>query len=128
MLEIADSAMTYRRRYFASPQTPPVFDLLWLDGSNPRSLMYQLDAVAGHLAHLLEDFASARSLAGLDALERGRTTLRGLNLEALTVPRALDPSGPVARVIADIARDLRLLSDALTQQYFGHSPTQCSSK
>ena len=128
ILEIADSAMTYRRRYFAAPQTPPAFELLWVDGSNPRSLVYQLDAVAGHLARLPEDFASAWSLPGSDALERGRTTLRALNLEALAAPHALDPSSSVARVIADIARDLRLLSDALAQRHFGHSPTRCSSK
>src|SRR4029450_5632749 len=36
LLEIADSSMTYRRRYFARPQLSPVLDLLLLDDTNTR--------------------------------------------------------------------------------------------
>jgi len=36
LLEIADSSVTYRRRYFARPQLSPVLDLLLLDDSNTR--------------------------------------------------------------------------------------------
>ena len=46
LLEIADSSMTYRRRYFAEPQLPPVLDLLLADGTNPRALAFQLDAMS----------------------------------------------------------------------------------
>ena len=35
LLEVADSAMTYRRRYFAEAQLAPVLDLLLADGTNP---------------------------------------------------------------------------------------------
>ena len=37
LLEIADSSMTYRRRYFARPQLSPVLDLLLLDDTNTRA-------------------------------------------------------------------------------------------
>ena len=35
--KIADSTMTYRRRYFARPQLAPVLDLLLLDDTNTRA-------------------------------------------------------------------------------------------
>lgn len=42
ILEISDSVMTYRNRYFANIQLPAVLDLLLVDESNPRSLAFQL--------------------------------------------------------------------------------------
>ncbi len=45
LLEIADSSMTYRRRYMSRLQTAPVLDLLLADEDNPRSLAYQLAAL-----------------------------------------------------------------------------------
>ena len=52
LLEVADSSMTYRRRYFAEPQLPPVLDLLLADGTNPRALAFQLAAMSVLLSHL----------------------------------------------------------------------------
>jgi len=127
MLEIADSTMTYRRRYFAAPQLPAVLDLLWLDGTNPRSLLFQLEAVLDHLLHLPEDLASARSVPGSDAVHRGRATLRAMDLADLLAPQALELSGTIPRALSGIAADLRQLSEALTQRYFSHSQTRCSS-
>ena len=49
LLEIADSSMTYRRRYFARPQLSPVLDLLLLDDTNTRALAFQLAAVSEHV-------------------------------------------------------------------------------
>jgi uncharacterized alpha-E superfamily protein len=46
LLEVADSSMTYRRRYFAEAQLPPVLDLLLADGTNPRALRFQLDTMS----------------------------------------------------------------------------------
>jgi uncharacterized circularly permuted ATP-grasp superfamily protein/uncharacterized alpha-E superfamily protein len=127
MLEIADSVMTYRRRYFAAPQLPAVLDLLWLDETNPRSLLYQLEAVLDHLLHLPADLASARSVPGADAVHRGRAMLRVMTLADLLAPHALDLSSRIPKALTGIAADLRQLSEALTQQYFSHSQTRCSS-
>ncbi|HEX5660366.1 MAG TPA: circularly permuted type 2 ATP-grasp protein, partial [Polyangiales bacterium] len=52
VLEIADSVMTYRRRYLATLQVAPVVDLLLTDESNPRSVIYQVDALNDHIAAL----------------------------------------------------------------------------
>ena len=42
LLDTADSAMTYRRRYRATLQVAPVVDLLAADEGNPRSILFQL--------------------------------------------------------------------------------------
>ncbi len=52
LLEIADSSMTFRRRYLASLEAAPVLDLLLADESNPRSLAYQLVCLHDHVNHL----------------------------------------------------------------------------
>jgi uncharacterized circularly permuted ATP-grasp superfamily protein/uncharacterized alpha-E superfamily protein len=49
LLDIGDSQITYRSRYLTAPDRAPVFDLLLLDPANPRSLAFQLEAIAGHL-------------------------------------------------------------------------------
>ena len=51
LLEISDSLMTYRRRYFAGVQTASVLELLLLDEGNPRSLAFQLAALRDHARH-----------------------------------------------------------------------------
>ena len=45
LLEMSDSIITYRARYRAQPEWLPVLDLLLLDESNTRSILFQLDGV-----------------------------------------------------------------------------------
>jgi uncharacterized circularly permuted ATP-grasp superfamily protein/uncharacterized alpha-E superfamily protein len=45
LLELSDSIVTYRSRYRAQPEWLPVLDLLVLDASNPRSILFQIDGV-----------------------------------------------------------------------------------
>jgi uncharacterized circularly permuted ATP-grasp superfamily protein/uncharacterized alpha-E superfamily protein len=48
LLEIADSSMTYRRRYLAQPQLASVLELLLFDKGNPRSFAFQLKMLNRH--------------------------------------------------------------------------------
>jgi uncharacterized alpha-E superfamily protein len=50
LLEVADSSMTYRTRYYTTLQPLAVLDVLMADETNPRSLDFQLS----HLAELYE--------------------------------------------------------------------------
>jgi uncharacterized circularly permuted ATP-grasp superfamily protein/uncharacterized alpha-E superfamily protein len=52
LLELADSQITYRLRYVMVAAAAPVIDLVVLDPNNPRSLVYQLARIEGHLAAL----------------------------------------------------------------------------
>src|ERR1700691_843193 len=48
LLEVADSSMTYRSRYFTELQAAPVLDLLMNDDANPRSLAFQIHDLLEH--------------------------------------------------------------------------------
>ncbi len=77
LLEVGVSAMTYRARHPSLPRIVPTLELLVFDGSNPRAIRWQLDAIAGHLAGLpdagsrLEEVPDADSAGGITgALDR----------------------------------------------------------
>jgi len=120
ILEIGDSAMTYRRRYMSHMEAAPVLDLLLADEANPRSLVAQLAALA----------------ASIDRLPRneqipGRSQAQRVILTALTQLRVADigqlarndPSGyrpELETLLGRLETDIPILSDALTQHYFTH--------
>ena len=120
VLDAADSAMTYRRRYRATLQVPPVADLLIADERNPRSIMFQLVALADHIAALPHEPARAR-----------RSPEMKLAFEALSAFRLVDIDTVCARTGAGTATNrpalsallrglvhmLQSLSDALSEGY-----------
>jgi uncharacterized circularly permuted ATP-grasp superfamily protein/uncharacterized alpha-E superfamily protein len=52
LLELTNSAISYRQRYPTGLSPVAVRDLIALDSGNPRSLAFQVDAIAAHLAAL----------------------------------------------------------------------------
>ena len=52
LLELADSIVTYRSRYMAAPEWLPTLDLLLLDDTNPRSIVFQLNGLTKYLRKL----------------------------------------------------------------------------
>lgn len=52
LLELSDSVITYRARYQSQPEWLPLLDMLMLDGSNPRAILYQLDGIIKTLRQL----------------------------------------------------------------------------
>ena len=54
LLEVADSSMTYRARYFTTLQAAPALDLLMNDEANPRSLAFQVKDLTEHCRSLVE--------------------------------------------------------------------------
>jgi uncharacterized alpha-E superfamily protein len=79
------SLIAYRRRYRSDPELGAVVGLLLLDAGNPRSLRFQLDALAHDLGHLPEGGRSdarravataASALAGSVAAADASTLVR----------------------------------------------------
>ena len=123
LLQVADSSMTYRRRYQGNLQTTAVLDLLLADETNPRSLAFQMAALSDDLEHLPRDTARI-----------GRTPEQRTMLESLTALRLADihqlvkadPDGRRAALEALLSRlavALPAISDALTQHYLSHLQT-----
>jgi uncharacterized circularly permuted ATP-grasp superfamily protein/uncharacterized alpha-E superfamily protein len=126
VLDVADSGMTYRRRYLASLQAVPVVDLLLTDETNPRSVIFQLGVLSEHLPELPRDPArdatGASSRATPDRIVDA--VLSRLRVVDLLTVCALDAHGkrPALTALLDgIARELPALSDALSGQYLSHA-------
>jgi uncharacterized alpha-E superfamily protein len=121
LLEIADSTMTYRRRYFAEPQLTPVLDLLVADPTNARSLAFQVAQLADHVNQLPRDQAAPSPAQEQRIVTRLSEAIAGADLDAMGQPEA-DGSLPSIDALLDaIADDLRRLSDTVTFYYFSHA-------
>jgi len=121
LLEIADSTMTYRRRYFAEPQLTPVLDLLVADPTNARSLAFQVVQLADHVNQLPRDQAAPSPAQEQRIVTRLSEAIAGADLDAMGQPEA-DGSLPSIDALLDaIADDLRRLSDTVTFYYFSHA-------
>lgn len=60
VLAVAESGLTYRRRYRGRVQVGTVLELLLLDPGNPRSLVYQVQAIAENLRVLPDASGTSR--------------------------------------------------------------------
>ena len=109
LLDLCDSQIVYRSRYLAGPMRDPVYDLVLLDGENPRSLLFQLGKIEEHIAalpQLTEDNVPERPLLAARAL--------AAPLRSLMVGEVGDMQ------LQDVETRLMALSDAVAERYFLH--------
>jgi len=124
LLEVADSSMTYRTRYYTTLQPLAVLDVLMADETNPRSLDFQLS----HLADLYKKLP--RHLpADLKAMRAALALLRSFDLRKVKYPlpiAAANGSDGLTR-LASFLRELEGLlpswSNNLSSRYFSHART-----
>jgi uncharacterized circularly permuted ATP-grasp superfamily protein/uncharacterized alpha-E superfamily protein len=127
LLEVSDSAMTYRSRYLSMPQFAPVLDLLLADGSNPRSLAFQLEAMDAHMAQL----AASRRSAFTTPEQRLTIWLTGAvrtaDVEVLAKPDEDGGRRSLATFLEVLRSKLWELSETLTREYFTHAVSRSSA-
>jgi uncharacterized circularly permuted ATP-grasp superfamily protein/uncharacterized alpha-E superfamily protein len=125
LLEVADSSVTYRARYYTTLQPLAVLDVLMADETNPRSLDFQLS----HLADLYQKLP--RHLAAdLKAMRAALALLRSFDLRKLKYPlpgaSAANSADGLTR-LAGFLRELEGLlpswSNNLSNRYFSHART-----
>ncbi|SFP92452.1 circularly permuted type 2 ATP-grasp protein [Sphingomonas rubra] len=107
LLDLADSQISYRQRYPTGLARVGAIDLVALDPANPRSLAFQAERLAEHLARLPvlgDDEVAEPQQAQAVAL-------------AATIATA-SPAGLDADSLGDIERRLAALSDAIAHRYF----------
>jgi uncharacterized alpha-E superfamily protein len=126
VLDVADSGMTYRRRYLASLHVVPVIDLLVTDDSNPRSVIFQLESLAEHLPQLPRLPTLGAGARGAEETPDGIIAAAVARLHEVDVATvcAVDAQGrrPALTALLDgLARELPALSDALSGQYLSHA-------
>ncbi|HEV3492830.1 MAG TPA: circularly permuted type 2 ATP-grasp protein [Reyranella sp.] len=121
-LELCDSTITYRTRYLGQLQPAPVLDLVMLDDSNPRSLVFQLRAIDGHLDYLAR-------VSGVHVPPLPESLDHDLNAAVRQFAgdeQVWRHEGLALAMLRDIATDtdhkLDQLSEAITRAYFSHVP------
>ena len=127
-LELCDSAITYRSRYFNVLQAAPVLDLVLADQGNPRGLAFQLVALHAGLDELGAPLEEAR-VAGAQGEERLAAAAAGLLAEVealvgevLAGPDQAVAASAVAPRLAAIGDAMAALSDRITRRYFALLP------
>ncbi len=124
LLEVADSSMTYRTRYYTTLQPLAVLDVLLADETNPRSLDFQLS----HLEELYQKLPRHLS-HDLEAMREQLATLRGFDLREFNYPLPGAPAkASLAASLPELEHFLRELerllpawSNSLSSTYFSHA-------
>ncbi len=106
LIEIGDSVMTHRQRYAVATGRDSVVDLLALDGSNPRSVRFQLAEIRAQ-----SDALAGGPQSG-QITEFGRRVLAVETSVAIQTPLSLDGAA-----LAQVHDDILSLSPALARAY-----------
>ena len=120
LLEIADSAMTYRSRYLNVFQLVPFVDLLLLDENNPRSCAFQLAAIEENLRELPRITLAQRSDVPRTIAHEMRGAAANANPARLAFCEAGVRPGLV-ELTDTITTSAAELSDAIADAYFQHA-------
>lgn len=119
LLAVTDNLTTYRHRYRSPAQLEAVLDLLLLDESNPRAVIYQLVRLNEHVAGLpksgIPPHGSAEERLVLEAL----TLLRLADIgQLLQVPDGQGRREDLEHLLARLGYLLSTFSDTLNMSYF----------
>ena len=126
LLEVSDSSMAYRSRYYTTLQPLAVLDVLLADETNPRSLDFQL----AHLADLYQRLP--RHLPNeLQAMRDELAVLRDFDLRKMRYPlpgdsrvaNGTDGLSQIEKYLRRLEKLLPSWSNNLSGRYFSHART-----
>ena len=126
LLRMADTLLTYRRRYHSALHPVPIIDLLLLDDSTPRSVGYQCTVLLHQIKKL-----PPQQLSGGSSMQQGNESQLANELLAIlqqTDPQQLfdqlqQPALELSHLLLQLQLRLRQLSDSITLSYFSHIDT-----
>src|SRR5262249_45865081 len=123
LLEIADSSMTYRRRYLSGVQVAAVLDLLIADESNPRSLVYLLQALREVIDQLPHDPNEAVRAPEHKMIVSLLTAVELADIAELARQEGNGQRPRLDSFLADLQKRLPLLAEAISHHYLSHLQT-----
>lgn len=121
LLEIGDSSMTYRNRYATNLQVSPLLDLLMTDETNPRSVAFQLAALASGVERLPRHQAEPLLSAEQRLVMAVQSSVRLADVNALT---EADDSGmrrPLNQLLEHVCEQLLELANVISHKYLVHA-------
>jgi uncharacterized circularly permuted ATP-grasp superfamily protein/uncharacterized alpha-E superfamily protein len=111
LIQIADSSITYRTRYFTALRVDFVLEMLLQDASNPRSVRFQLERLEVRLRALMVQDDLSRRAAAL---------VREANMHELAARNTAGDFAALTELMGQLREMLYDLSEALTGRYFIH--------
>ncbi len=119
-LEISDSVMTYRRRYFSEANVSGMLELLVSEPTNPRSLVFQLARIEEHALGLPD----GAHRDGVALLRRRVAHIAGELREFEASGFANIPAADTADFLERALIGMGGISELLTQVFFSHVTPQ----
>ncbi|MFI3186565.1 MAG: circularly permuted type 2 ATP-grasp protein [Methylococcaceae bacterium] len=117
-----DSLSVYRRRYRTFIQLPMVLELLLMDETHPRSLVYQLQQLSSHISALPRERGRLQLSEEERLILRAYTDLRLLKvLDLVKVDEDAGVYTELENVLSVMTERLWQLYEVLAQAYFSHS-------
>jgi uncharacterized alpha-E superfamily protein len=98
-----------------------VLDLLLMDETNPRSVLYQLMALAEHVEHLPRNHARPSLSPAQRLALMALTSLRLAEIDVLCEIRADGHRPQLETLLTRLRTDLPALSDAMIHHYLSHA-------
>jgi uncharacterized circularly permuted ATP-grasp superfamily protein/uncharacterized alpha-E superfamily protein len=126
LLEVADSSMIYRSRYYTTLQPVAVLDVLLMDETNPRSLVFQLNRIVDQYQRLPRHVQY-----DLQAMRAALASLRSFDLREVTYPlpsasaaaNGSDGLSRLERFLGELEQLLPSWSSSISSRYFSHART-----
>lgn len=128
ILEIANSAMTYRSRYVSGPEAARVLDLLLSDETNPRSIGFQLSMLHQHVRKLRTGRALPQEAPELKLVTSAFSDIRLLDVDALSRFSNDGRRSHLAERLQTYMQAMEELSSVLTRTYLTHVQSSRSWK
>ncbi len=120
VLDIADSAMTYRSRYLARLQPAPVLDLLLTDETNPRAIAFQLVVLFDHVNHLPREESLPLRTADQRTIMSTLHAVQMADVQQLVKPPHNRKSA-LEKLLNHVEDGLNKLSDQVSRKYLIHA-------
>ena len=121
LLEICDSSMTYRRRYFSEPEFAFVLEVLLLDDTNPRALAFLINRMIARFSEFpeeLKNVAPVQERKQLLQLGKKLDSNLMLRIDSLVREQMTQDASDIFDGMMQVMNDL---SDTITQRYFSHT-------
>ena len=120
-LDISDCGMTYRARYYANLQLPPVLDLLLVDELNPRSLAYQLVKLQGQVENLPGNDDANGVSEDRRLVSQLLSLIRDLDLTEVTKTNVKGERTELLELLQRVETQLPAISVSLSNRFLVHS-------
>jgi uncharacterized circularly permuted ATP-grasp superfamily protein/uncharacterized alpha-E superfamily protein len=118
LLEIADSSLTYRRRYLTQLEATAVVDLLVADETNPRAVAYQIAAIERHLCELPREATHPQESPHTQLVLQLRTKLRLADLRTACQPSKAGVRVGLEALMSYTIGTLEEITELVSQIYF----------